>query len=324
MITLSDNIFASVPLPNDGKNINIILDGNNVVVETIPQFQLRVDMLSRYLGMEVPILTPPGVYEANDFVTKVNSDQIVWKKYGYVYGIEDLDLIPIVCQCSGGNDTSQWVPVSYTCDKSGVDNTGWQTVIEKLQIKDDNDNWIDADTPQRQTKYYNTTDCPVTYTIYRWVPISSTCELYLGYTNGYILTTEKQQSNVNNSEWIDTGQTRVTRSASNTCPETLYGIWVSTDFSTYDYNNEEEIVFNFGENTVFTSPVKDDYVFLFISIPADRINSFIIYDALNIPITERFSQVGTDIRPGYMPNIILKKDTVYDGLEPIYFSIKIW
>jgi hypothetical protein len=78
---IAENIFAAVPLPEDAKVANISLKGGFVVIETIPEYLDRVYMFSRYLTMEVTILSPPGIYEPNDFVSKVNLDVITSKKY---------------------------------------------------------------------------------------------------------------------------------------------------------------------------------------------------------------------------------------------------
>ena len=52
------------------------MDGGNIIVETESDYLQRVDINSRQLGMEVVFLSPSGIYEANDFVDKINDETI--------------------------------------------------------------------------------------------------------------------------------------------------------------------------------------------------------------------------------------------------------
>lgn len=47
-----------------------------MIVETIPEYLLRVDLNSRYLGLSPIILFPPGTYEINDFLAQCKNGPI--------------------------------------------------------------------------------------------------------------------------------------------------------------------------------------------------------------------------------------------------------
>ena len=109
MIILSDQIFTTLPLPEDARLSNLVVSGNTIIVETKQQYLSRVDTLSRFLGQEVDFLSPSGIYPSNTFINNINTQVIVTNKYGFLEGIDDEYFEPIPC-CSvgtGGGDSTQ-------------------------------------------------------------------------------------------------------------------------------------------------------------------------------------------------------------------------
>lgn len=104
MITLSDQLFISLCLPEDARLSNLVLNGGLVIVETQTAYLTRVDSNSRYLGQEVNFLSPAGTYSVTDFIYKLNSQQIGTTKYGFLEGIADEFFVPVPCCASGNGD----------------------------------------------------------------------------------------------------------------------------------------------------------------------------------------------------------------------------
>ena len=95
MINLSDQLFLSNILPLDAKVGNIVVIGSNIKVESIAEYLLRVDFNSRYIGMEVVVLFPAGIYEINEFIALANAYTFTSKKYRFKDGIQDIDFVEI-------------------------------------------------------------------------------------------------------------------------------------------------------------------------------------------------------------------------------------
>ena len=74
MITISDQLSLTLGLPLDSKQSNLILNGSNIKVETINEYLTRVDLDSRYLGLEVNIVSPSGEYDINLFITNCKNN----------------------------------------------------------------------------------------------------------------------------------------------------------------------------------------------------------------------------------------------------------
>lgn len=94
MITLTDQLFLSSTFPLDSRHSNIVVSGNSVIVETSEEYLARVDLNSRYLGMEVKFLTPPGTYEIDNFVNNITLGGISAAKYKFA-NISDTGLLPV-------------------------------------------------------------------------------------------------------------------------------------------------------------------------------------------------------------------------------------
>ena len=102
MITLSDQLFVSLCLPEDARLMNVSLNGSVVTIEPPAQYLSRVDQNSRYLGQEVLVLLPYGNYGINDFVAKINEQLITFSKYCFNQGTADQYFLP--CPSGGGGD----------------------------------------------------------------------------------------------------------------------------------------------------------------------------------------------------------------------------
>lgn len=104
MITLTDQIFLSLCLPLDSKLMNVIQDADTVIVETLSDYLIRVDINSRYLGMEVDFLSPSGIYNINDFVVLLQNGGIIDTKYIFKYKTSNDGLIENIS--GGGSGTA--------------------------------------------------------------------------------------------------------------------------------------------------------------------------------------------------------------------------
>jgi hypothetical protein len=107
MITLSDQLFVSLPLPDDARLTNVVLGGDSlnggtIKVETKLEYLARIDYYSRYLGQEVDFLTPPGIYASEDYIAKINDGTIRNIKYSFIDGTQDPDFVPVPCCASSG------------------------------------------------------------------------------------------------------------------------------------------------------------------------------------------------------------------------------
>ncbi len=91
MITLSDNIFASLAIPLDSRMSNVIIDGSNIVIETESEYLERVDIDSRYAGMEVFFISPSGTYTITYFTNAIQSGTITSVKYKFNSSTSDDD-----------------------------------------------------------------------------------------------------------------------------------------------------------------------------------------------------------------------------------------
>ena len=88
-----------------------------------------------------------------------------------------------------------------------------------------------------------------------------------------------------------------------------------------DYNMATDTNIAYSRNVPIEihSPTLVGYNYFFVSVPTGR--SWSIKNAMNIDITDSFSEVGTDIRPGFNDNTVFKKDDVYDTEEAVTFYI---
>lgn len=81
MITTSDQVFLSLPLPADPRCINLVLTGGTLKVETIEEYLERVVIEDRYLGLEAIICGPPGNYSINTFMNNASNGTIYYSTY---------------------------------------------------------------------------------------------------------------------------------------------------------------------------------------------------------------------------------------------------
>lgn len=95
MVTITDQIMLSLGFPLDIRLSNVYVENSNIIVESIPEYLLRIDSNSRYLGQEVTILYPSGVYNLNTFVDLINDGEIHRKKYAFYAGLLDQDFLEV-------------------------------------------------------------------------------------------------------------------------------------------------------------------------------------------------------------------------------------
>lgn len=93
MISISDQLNLANILTLEPRASNVIYVGANVKVETIPEYLTRVDLYSRYLGLEVLILEPSGIYNANDFINLINLGNITFKTYKFSSSLNTLEVL---------------------------------------------------------------------------------------------------------------------------------------------------------------------------------------------------------------------------------------
>lgn len=84
MITTQDQILLSNILPLDPRICNIVLSGSTIKVETIPEYLDRVQVQERYIGMDVTIITPPGTYDIETFLSNITLGTMSVSKYGFI------------------------------------------------------------------------------------------------------------------------------------------------------------------------------------------------------------------------------------------------
>lgn len=92
MITSSDQLFTSLPLPNDPRETNLVLNGDVITVETIAAYLNRVKNEDRYLGLEVIVCKPAGTYSIQSFMTNASLGNLSFDRYEFV-DISDLGLV---------------------------------------------------------------------------------------------------------------------------------------------------------------------------------------------------------------------------------------
>ena len=89
MITLSDQILLSLGFPLDSRLSNITLSGSDVTVESSSEYLARIDVGSRYAGMEVNFLSPSGTYTIAFFMSAIQSGSISATKYKFAADTSD-------------------------------------------------------------------------------------------------------------------------------------------------------------------------------------------------------------------------------------------
>lgn len=237
----------------------------------------------------------------------------------YPTGQTRVDVVFNTILCPLPETFTRWIETGSECLLSGGYNSGFKRIYKKEQTKTEQEEWIDTG----NTTYvdlYDVDNCPLPQ--YRTVYGDWYCVTESGLNSGYKTRTATREKSADGMTWVlDSALPDEISYDTTLCPVVPYGLWASTDFSNYDTNNEISINFVFGEETYFLSPVKDDYVYLFLSIPAGK--TFVINNAMGVNITSSFSLVSTDNRPGYRNNNIYRNNAVFDGLNPTGFSIKI-
>lgn len=102
MITLGSQIFASLGLPLDTRELNAWIDEGNVVVETEVEYLERIDINSRWLGMPIVFLgMTPGVYTIQAFMDAIQNGTTGYLNRTFVGNTSDSSLKTITSSGSG-------------------------------------------------------------------------------------------------------------------------------------------------------------------------------------------------------------------------------
>lgn len=164
------------------------------------------------------------------------------------------------------------------------------------------------------------------YITTRWVTTTyGSCVMYEFNNTGYQNVTQKEQQKVGLGDWTDTGNTRQTveyNPAACPIPSLLQAhAHVSVDPATYDYDNEVSIPAEEGVFHQISSPTKEGFNFMFLSIRGGK--TLTVLNAMNVDISNQFVAVSTDIRSGYFNNTIYKLVNAFGTSIPATFYIKI-
>lgn len=92
MITSSDQLFTSLPLPSDPRETNLVLNGDVITIETIENYLQRVKVEDRYLGLEVVVCKPSGSYSIQSFMTNASLGNLSFDRYEFI-DISDLGFV---------------------------------------------------------------------------------------------------------------------------------------------------------------------------------------------------------------------------------------
>lgn len=145
MITISDQIFASLGLPLDARLSNVIISGSNIIIETKAEYLARVDINSRYAGMEVLFVEPAGTYTVAFFMNAIQTGTILSIKYKFVTDTSD-DGFEIYSSGGGSghiikDESNNTYPQRAILKISGVD-------IEDNELEDTTEVTINAATKE--------------------------------------------------------------------------------------------------------------------------------------------------------------------------------
>lgn len=203
MITISDSIYASVPLPLDNKLCNLVPTGPNVWVESISEYLTRVPLLSRYLGMIVSIIYPSGTYENTAFRQMVEAQEITVTLYAFIAGIQDEDFLPWCPTCNPPIEQTRWVTDGDTICTKDIENlnTGQATTPEREEKRIDDGPWIPTGQTRIRTEF-NPIFCPLPVTTTRYVETRRECVKDPTENNGYLIIYKNKEEQVNGGDWI--------------------------------------------------------------------------------------------------------------------------
>ena len=140
MIILSDQIFTSLGLPIDTRESNLSIEGNTITVETLEQYLERVDVDSRYLGLEVNFISPFGTYDLNFFIQYLKLNSFTVAKYRFEDGVLNTNLIESSSGNGGGGHKIRFNNVSLPQrpnlvieNLSATDNLETNSTVLKLE-----------------------------------------------------------------------------------------------------------------------------------------------------------------------------------------------
>ena len=135
MLILTDSVLLSLPLPIDSKETNLILSGNNVIVETVEAYLDRVKVEDRYLGLEVIICSPPGTYHIDTFSALSQLGTISYGKYKFINTSNGglslvLDTVVIIDDLVSGGSSDALSAEQGKALKTLIDNQSWLSLAD--------------------------------------------------------------------------------------------------------------------------------------------------------------------------------------------------
>ena len=125
MVNIADQLNLSLCLPVDTRLTNCIIVDNTIVVENSGDYLNRVDINSRYLGMEIKWLSPFGVYEINDFISKIKSNFFTIQTFSFKQSIQNSDLVEVTYNINIDSELSD-------TSVNPVENRAIATVINQI------------------------------------------------------------------------------------------------------------------------------------------------------------------------------------------------
>ena len=140
MIIISDQILVTLPLPEDARLSNLVIQGSTVTVETVSQYLTRVKKDFRYLGQQVDFLKPANVYAINDLLEKINAQIVTSEKYCFEEGTQDEYFLRCsFCSGGGGGEPPVVDPDGCLClDPEGGNTLPGSTTFEGSTVFEGN------------------------------------------------------------------------------------------------------------------------------------------------------------------------------------------
>ena len=102
MKSITNQLLSVIPTQLDYFASNYYLSGSTIIVETIPEYLIRIAKPVRKFGQPVTILEPAGQYSINDFINSKSFFTI--NNYEFINGLDDEDFILVLNSSLTGND----------------------------------------------------------------------------------------------------------------------------------------------------------------------------------------------------------------------------
>lgn len=109
--TITSGLLLSSVIPVDSKSSNLIIEGSNIILETEAEYLTRIDVNSRFIGLEVLFFDPiteggARTYTLTNFSAAAQAKTIKATKYRFHTGTNDEDFITIT-EATGAFDPNE-------------------------------------------------------------------------------------------------------------------------------------------------------------------------------------------------------------------------